>query len=81
MPLGFTRSDDDRSSTHPVHHFDRRVLSVRLGWFGLLLGLCLGLSWYLTHTLVLYGASIERNGAGWQSGSERVGQRLEPVAK
>ena len=61
MPLGFKLSEDDRSSTHPVHHFDRRVLSVRLGWFGLLLGLCLGLSWYLTHTLVLYGASIERN--------------------
>jgi diguanylate cyclase (GGDEF)-like protein len=36
------------------------LLRVALGWSVLLLLLCAGLSWYVTHTLVSYGESIER---------------------
>jgi len=45
----------------PRRYFDRDTLPVALAWCVLLLGLCLGLGWYLVDTLALYGESIERN--------------------
>lgn len=52
------------SATNPTLPFvyggESHLLRVARGWSILLLLLCAGLSWYVTHTLVSYGESIER---------------------